>query len=422
MADENKKQAKSNKRNVNKEARKINAKEGVILFLEYLKRNTDKDHKIHSIRNIQGYFGERGLTLGNDTTVNTLVQHLAAAYNTDTDERVLPQSEWRIVFDDYIKKYGDLSEEDLEESEEEEEEPDDKGRKGRDGTRIKNLYYAHAFSQEDMDALVEAILFSRTIGEADADRMIKTLEEHFASKYYRKASRGIHKIHEKSTYDKELLQKNLRIIQQAIEDDVQIEYRFNGYSHDKKLKLIGNHKKGKAMISPYYIVADYGRYYLLGANDYYKNMMTIRIDLMTEVQIAAAENEKNPKGKPRIPIEEVENMPGSWDENFSYQHLKMAYDAPRKITLRIKSEKDEQGRHIDPDYTFLHDNFGDTYRYLHADEQDPNYDIVEVRCSPFAIVNMALQYADRMEILEPAGVREEVQKKARTLFEKYVRL
>lgn len=112
-------------------------------------------------------------------------------------------------------------------------------------------------------------------------------------------------------------------------------------------------------------------------------------------------------------------MPKSWDENFSYRHLKMAYDSPEKITLRVRSEKNEQGRHMDPDYTFLHDNFGDTYRYLRTDEQDPDYDIVEVRCLPFGIVSLALQYADKVEILAPEDVRNDVIEKIRSLNSKY---
>ncbi|MCM1243444.1 MAG: WYL domain-containing protein [Roseburia sp.] len=417
---ENKERKQGGKKNINRDARNLNAAEKTILLLEYLRRNTDKEHKVESIGEIRRAFEGEELNIGNNKTLNTLIKRVANAYNADEDECLLPQSEWRVVFDEYLEKYGEQPEEEFDEKEGEGQEPEGED-SDTDEMRIHNLYYAHEFSHEDIDALVEAVLFSRTIGAKDADRMIKILEERFTSRFYSKKSGGICKIHEKTCYDKELLHKNLKLIQQAIEDNVQIEYKFNGFSHDKKLKPMKDYIR---VVSPYYIVADNGRYYLLAANDTYKNTMTIRIDLMTEVNLAEreekADKKTGKKGIPRIPIGEVEGMPQSWDDNFSYRHLKMAYDSSEKITLRVRSEKTAQGKHIDPDYTFLHDNFGDTYMYRGVDEQDPDYDIVEVRCAPFGIVSLAMQYADKMEILEPAHVRKMAQEKAQVLREKYL--
>lgn len=378
------------KKQKQEEKRTPSVQERTIRFLEYLRKNTDKEHPIKSIEDIQKAFTRMNLNLGCKNTVRDFYLRICDTFNMNAAQHPIPQSQWRIVYDGYVSLYGDDCLED-----------DAKA-------FYRNLYYVHELSHEDLDALTEAVLFSRTIGEKDADRMIKILEEHFASKYYKKGSKGVHKIQEKNIYDKELLRKNLKVIQRAIKDDLQIEYGFYGYSHDKKLRPMKDYTR---TASPYYIVADNGRYYLLAANDTYKNTMTIRIDLMTEVRVV--------EGLARIPIEEVAGMPKSWDENFPYRHLKMAYDSPEKITLRVKSEKNEQGRHIDPDYTFLHDNFGDTYRYVRTDERDPDYDIVEVRCSPFGIVSLALQYADKVEILDPPKVRERMEEMVEILREKY---
>ncbi len=387
-----------NESNSKEKKRTPSIQERMIRFLEYLRKNTDKDHPIKSIEDIQKAFTRMNLNLGCKNTVRDFYQRISDTFNMDAAQHPIPQSQWRIVYDGYVSLYGDDC-------------PEDDAK-----AFFRNLYYVHELSHEDLDALTEAVLFSRTIGEKDANRMIKILEEHFASKYYKRRSQGVHKIQEKNIYDKGLLRGNLKVIQQAIKDGVQIEYKFNGYSHDKKLKPMRDYIR---VVSPYYIVADNGRYYLLVANDTYKNTMTIRIDLMTEVRVAEGNKKTDRKGIPRIPIEEVAGMPKSWDENFSYRHLKMAYDSPEKITLRVKSEKDEQGKHVDPDYTFLHDNFGDTYRYLRTDEQDSDYDIVEVRCSPFGIVSLALQYAEKVEIIDPPDVREMVEQKVEMLCKKY---
>ena len=39
--------------------------------------------------------------------------------------------------------------------------------------------------------------------------------------------------------------------------------------------------------------------------------------------------------------------------------------------------------------------------------------------SPFAMVNWALQYSDRVEVLEPESIRQQVAEKVRKLYEKY---
>lgn len=396
----------------NENLRKPSAPERTIRLIEYLRKNTDKDHTV-KLGNIKNAFRDMGLKLGNDSTINSLVKDIANTYNSDIAEHTLPQSEWRIVFDDYIKNYCDTSADDENES-------DDKSDKV--ATHIKNLYFIPEFSYEELDALIEAVLFSKTLTTEEAKRIITTLEEQFASKYYKRGgARAICKVHEKADPDRELLRGNLHTIQQAIEDSVQIEYQFNGYSHDKKLVPMGNYKR---RVSPYYIVADNGRYYLLAANEEHKNTLILRIDLMTEVNIPDRDETIGYKGIPGIPKRNISGLPQKWDDNFPMKHVNMSYDAPVRMKVRVKSEKSKQDKrkHIDPDYTFLHDYFGDNYKYLRVDEEDSNYDIIEVESSVFGMVNFALQYADKLEVLEPVEVREQIQKKVQVLQGKYFNL
>ncbi|MEG0913970.1 MAG: WYL domain-containing protein [Oscillospiraceae bacterium] len=52
-------------------------------------------------------------------------------------------------------------------------------------------------------------------------------------------------------------------------------------------------------------------------------------------------------------------------------------------------------------------------------EYPPCDDIVRVECSPYAMVNWALQYSDRVEVVEPAEVRDAIIEKVRNLNSKY---
>ncbi len=68
----------------------------------------------------------------------------------------------------------------------------------------------------------------------------------------------------------------------------------------------------------------------------------------------------------------------------------------------------------------MQDRFGNTFHYIDKDPSNPDFDIIEVICSPFAMSNFAMQYSDRIEVLEPEFVREMVIEKIKILNQKYM--
>ena len=389
------------------------AQENTIYLLEYLKKHTDKEHPLKSISDVKKVFADWGLHLGSDNTIRDYYEKIADAYNLDEEQHPNPQSDWRIMYDGYAKLYGDVMDEE-----------DVSGKDGSDeksGSRVQysNLYYVPEFSYEEIDALIEAVQLSRTLSAEETEHIISTLEDNFTSEYYRKGARRVCKINGKECCDRNVLRKNLLTIQQAITDGVQITYRFNGYNRDKKLAPMGDYKR---YASPYYIVANDGRYYLMAANKAHKDegAYIVRIDLMTEVEIPDRNEKAGKKGIPAIPKREVAGLPLEWDENFSMRHINMSYGAPISIKIRVKNRKKEDGcTPIDPVYTFLHDYFGDTYKFIEVDKNDPDYDIAKVRCTSFGMENFAMQYADRLEVLGPLDLREKIRNKAEALAKRY---
>lgn len=391
----------------------LSVSEKTIRFLEYLKKHTDQEHPLKSIKDAREVFRKDGLHLGSDNTIRKFYKDIADAYNLDIEQHPLPQSKWRIMYDSYVKLYGDTDDDEDSFGEDDFDEP------GADREQYRNLYYVPEFSHEEIDALIEAVQLSPILNREETEKLILTLENEFTSEYYRKGARSICKIYGKESCGRELLRENLLMIQQAILDGVQIAYRFNGYTKDKKLAPMRDYKR---YASPYYIVANDGRYYLMAANERYKHSgpYIIRIDLMTEVEIPERDEKSGQKGIPAIPKREVAGLSPEWEEDFPMRHINMSYGAPILIKMRIKNEKKKDGRTPEePVYTFLHDYFGDSYRYLGVDENDADYDIVTVRCTSFGMENFAVQYADKMEVLDPPELREKIREKAQRLVEKY---
>lgn len=141
---------------------------------------------------------------------------------------------------------------------------------------------------------------------------------------------------------------------------------------------------------------------------------------MTELEIPKPDKKPNSKGLPALEKKEVKNLPDVWNDEFQLSHLNMSFDQPVKVRLRIKSPKDGNLKPLRADYTFMYDWFGDTFKYVETEKHLPYDDIVTVKCSPFAMVNWALQYSDRVEVLEPISVRDMIIEKIRNLNEKYM--
>ena len=349
--------------------------------------------------------------VGDKETYNDTITKLAMAMNFD-EYGIKPEDEWKIVFNEFKNTYEGkaLDKEDNEQ------------KSSNNKMRIRGLYYNPIFTYEEINCLIEAVLFSKTIDSATADRLIKKIEENLTSKYYKKSHKSICRVKEIVGANQELLRENLLTIQKAIDRNVQISFMYNGYNKDKVLVPKLNKK---VTVSPYYIVANEGKYYLLACKEVVNNLekirrMTIwRVDLLTQVEIPCINEKYQSKGIPSIDKNKVENFPQDFSEPFLYSHLNMDLESPIKIKLKLNSESpDTDAKNID--YTFMYDWFGHEFQYLYTEKMPPYSHIVQVKCSPIAMVNLALEYGNRIEVIEPEFVRKMIVDTIKELVRKYI--
>lgn len=386
---------------------------------DYLRNNTDCDHPTTQAEMRKAH--EVSEFIGNKETFNRLIKDMARSMNSD-EFGYKPEDEWKIYFHDFKKYYGDNAEE----YDKEDESGSDEGydEYGDLTMRIDGLYYNRTFSYDEINSIIDGILSTKTLDTKSAGALIEKVERNLTTKFYKKGPKQIFKVREPELVDRELLRTNLLTIQKAIDNNVQISFRFNGYTYHKRLEPVRDRKD---IVSPYYIVASGGRYYLLACKEMLikgesiKNMSIWRIDLMTDMEIPGINEKMGIRGQSGIPKREVENLPMEWTEDFQLKHLNMSFDNPVWVTLRIKSPKQENDptRRVRPDYTFLHDWFGDNFKYIETEKSAPYDDIVRVECSPYAMANWALQYSGRVEVLEPESIRNAVIEKIKALNTKY---
>lgn len=398
--------------------------------LDFLKWNTDKDHPItvSKMRStiIDSNTGETmDEYMGDKQTFNRLIKDMARYYNADNDIDK-PEDEWKIYFRDWKKMYdnGGILDNIVVTDKVDKKTGDTLETRELIPMHITGLHYNRTFSYDELDLLIEGIWSNNTLDTETADMLSRKICNTLGTKYYKYKQGCFRKIKEAEICDKKLLKANIDVISKAIEKNVQIEFRFNGYTYDKKLDS-GNDKIHR--MSPYYLVMNNGKYYLLGcycdhdASNKKRKLFIFRVDLMTDVSIPGENKRLGIAGEARIPIREVEGLPEKWSDDFILSHINMSYDKPEWITLRVFSEKEEGNPNVRkvPNYAYLHDWFGDNFRFIKVDDDNPNYDIVNVYASVFGIVNWALQYSDRVEVLEPEDVRKKVIKKIENLNKKY---
>ena len=303
-------------------------------------------------------------------------------------------------------------------------------KEGSEKLAVRSLSYNHLFSFNELNHMIEAILFMKNMDDEMKELLVRKLQtlssvrfpkySPYISETTGKISNSISAVFEDSRIDEATVRENLRLIQEAIEADggrgTKIAFHFNGYNEKKELvpRKTENGKLMTYIVNPYYVILYDGKYYLVCNKDNHDDIAFYRIDLMSDVTSktkTSVMNKKKTVSEMRKPKREVNGIPLEWNSNsasqFQSEHMYMFYGDACKIRIKIKNTR----------YTLLHDFFGNRYTFLqHIDEQ---WDEVEVKCVPSAMESWALQCSKYVEVLEPVELRNSIKERCRQLMERY---
>ena len=132
----------------------------VIKLLEFIRRNTDKDHPAtqDALRKLMGEDAAKEI-MGDKGTYARRLNEFADAYNTDENGGILPKEKWKIFFPGY-------------------------GRSKDSGKRNGKVYYSHPVSEEELSILIDLIRNTHNFSEEEKESLEGRLRESLASKYY----------------------------------------------------------------------------------------------------------------------------------------------------------------------------------------------------------------------------------------------
>ena len=173
-------------------------------------------------------------------------------------------------------------------------------------------------------------------------------------------------------------------INDAIAEKRKISFTYNDIGTDFKLHP---RRKEPYIVNPYQIVANNGRFYLIGNYDKYDNVAHFRIDKMTDVRML------DEKAKPMKDVPELVgglNLPKHMAE-----HIYMFSGASTAIKIATTADMMSE----------LVDWFGKDFRIM---EKDGENIIVRIKCNENAMRYWALQYGPYVEVLEPVSLRNQI--------------
>ena len=250
------------------------------------------------------------------------------------------------------------------------------------------------FDDSELRILIDSVLFSKSISTRQAKGLIDKLRAHSSYYFNAKVSHVCNLPDLHRTINKQAMYA-LDAINDAISEKRKISFIYNEMGTDFKLHPTS---EKPYIFNPYQIVANNGRFYIIGNYDKYNNVAHIRVDKMTDVKIL------DEKAKPMKDIPELKdglNLPKHMAE-----HMYMF--SGESIPVKLETTEDMMQQ--------LVDWFGNDFRVEKVGDGKIR---ARVTCNAKAMRFWALQYGPYVEVLEPESIRRRVKKDLAAMTEKY---
>lgn len=250
------------------------------------------------------------------------------------------------------------------------------------------------FEDAELRMLIDSVLFSKSLSVKQSKSLIEKIRA-MGSRYFNAKVLHISNLPELHHNDNKQVVYNLDALNEAIDQKRKVSFTYNSYGTDMKLH---ERRDEKYIVNPYQMVANNGRFYLIGNYDRYDNISHYRIDRITNVTILDEKRKpmKNVKG-----LERGLNLPRHMAEHI-YMFSGESVDVIMLAEKHLMSE--------------LVDWFGRDFSILEERE-----DVVKIKVSlnERAAFYWALQYGPYVEVLKPESLREDLKNCIKDMNKKY---
>ena len=251
---------------------------------------------------------------------------------------------------------------------------------------------SRSFENAELKLLIDGVLTSKHITAKHSKQLIDKLCSQ-SNIYFRSHVKNIYSVNEWSKTDNCTLFYNIDIVDEAIENNKQIKFYYNKYGIDKTL-----HRTSKNIVSPYQLLLNNQRYYLMAFNEKWKEMTFYRMDRITDIEILDVSV---------TDIRKIEGYKNGIDYRELSSSLPYMYSDKKEVVEFLVEENI-----ID----LVIDWFGfDTRINMTQDGKIK----VTVRVSQNAMEYWAMQFLNYVEILSPQSLREKIKQNLSVAVERY---
>ena len=188
------------------------------------------------------------------------------------------------------------------------------------------------FDETEIKFLIDAIYSSKFITSSQAKELATKLYSSL-SKYQKKDYTYIYKSTEITRTNNKNFFYNIDLITEAIKSKKKITFNYIYYDINGAIKM---RKNGyKYIVSPYYLINNFGKYYLVASNNNYNNHVIYRLDYLTNIEII---------NQAIKPIEEIESLGNNFNINkYINEHIYLFGGDVITAKILIKPNKERNG-------------------------------------------------------------------------------
>lgn len=250
----------------------------------------------------------------------------------------------------------------------------------------------------EVQFIVDAIFSSKSLTGKQAKQIADKISKEL-SVYQKKSYAYLNKTTEVSRSANKDLFFNIDTIHEAIKQNKRVGFQYLTY--DKAGNPIARKDGFQYIVSPYFLVNNFGRYYLIcNYREKYHAIQTFRVDYMMNIEI-----------KEDWPLKRIETLEGMQGKNFSLSeylndHIYLFGGDIISADLEVEEEWAIQ---------YIKDWFGDRAKIKNKDGSI----IATVKCNEIALIYWIMQYGEFIKVLSPQSLIDKVLETAHRTIDKY---
>ena len=249
------------------------------------------------------------------------------------------------------------------------------------------------FEVSEIQFLIDAVFSSKSLNGKYSRELANKLSS-FLSKYQKRQYNYIYKSEEVNRTDSKTLFYNIDIINEAIEKNKKIKFSYDKFF----LEGEKSSKKKTYLVSPYYLINNQGRYYLVCNYDIYDDISNYKVEKISNICIEDEE---------RKPIQLLKTVEGKFDiVKYANENIYMFGDKSIYATVKILNNYV-----ID----YIEEWFGKNAKFYKKDGNN----FADIKTSEKSLLYWCLQYSTFVELISPDTTREKLKEMIKKIYKIY---